>query len=102
MLLGTAEREKLLKRVSRSFYLTLRILPPSIRKPIGLAYLLARASDTIADTRLIAVPRRSEALLQFRKSIQQACDGTRFDLPNLGDIAEAQGTTPGERALLER
>ena len=40
----------LLKSVSRSFYLTIRILPARLQAPIGLAYLLARASDTIADT----------------------------------------------------
>ena len=43
----------LLRRVSRSFYLSLAVLPPAVRPTIGLAYLLARASDTIADTRLI-------------------------------------------------
>ncbi|MCI0869448.1 MAG: squalene/phytoene synthase family protein, partial [Chloroflexi bacterium] len=43
----------LLKGVSRSFYLTLRVLPGGIREPVGLAYLLARAADTIADTTLI-------------------------------------------------
>ena len=32
----------LLKNVSRSFYLTLRVLPGKIRTQIGLAYLLAR------------------------------------------------------------
>src|SRR5438045_9068521 len=40
----------LLKSVSRSFYLSIRILPRDLQAPIGLAYLLARASDTIADT----------------------------------------------------
>ena len=44
--------EGLLKGVSRSFYLTLRVLPANLRQPVGLAYLLARAADTIADTRL--------------------------------------------------
>lgn len=39
----------LLKKVSRSFYLTLRLLPPSVRGSISLAYLLARLSDTEAD-----------------------------------------------------
>lgn len=39
----------LLKRVSRSFYLSLRILPPAVRPTLSLAYLLARASDSIAD-----------------------------------------------------
>ncbi|MCH8298428.1 MAG: squalene/phytoene synthase family protein [Chloroflexi bacterium] len=41
-----------LKGVSRSFYLTIRILPKDLREPVGLAYLLARAGDTIADRRL--------------------------------------------------
>ena len=44
-----------LRSVSRSFYLSLAILPRSLREPIGLAYLLARAADTVADTR--ALPR---------------------------------------------
>ena len=43
----------LLKRVSRSFYLSLAVLPSAVRPTIGLAYLLARAADTIADTRLV-------------------------------------------------
>src|SRR5437870_4976362 len=37
----------LLRRVSRSFYLSLAILPRSLREPLGLAYLLARALDTL-------------------------------------------------------
>jgi farnesyl-diphosphate farnesyltransferase len=39
----------LLKRVSRSFYLTLRLLPAQVRESIALAYLLARLSDTLVD-----------------------------------------------------
>ncbi len=39
----------LLKRTSRSFYLTLRVLPAAVRPQIGLAYLLARTTDTVAD-----------------------------------------------------
>jgi len=40
---------KVLKDVSRSFYLSLRFLPEGFRTPTSLGYLLARASDTIAD-----------------------------------------------------
>ena len=36
----------LLKATSRSFYLTLRVLPARVRPQIGLAYLLARTTDT--------------------------------------------------------
>ena len=63
----------LLKRVSRSFYLTLRILPQSLRTPIGLAYLFARAADTIADTAVISPPERLTLLEQFR-GLFEYCD----------------------------
>src|SRR5262245_58143271 len=52
----------LLRSVSRSFYTTLRILPPQIRPQISLAYLLARTTDTIADTGLVPVAERLGAL----------------------------------------
>ncbi|MFU8893390.1 MAG: phytoene/squalene synthase family protein [Luteolibacter sp.] len=40
----------LLKRVSRSFYLSVRLLPAPMRRGVCIGYLLARASDTLADT----------------------------------------------------
>jgi len=52
----------LVKGVSRSFYLTLRLLPSNIREVISLGYLLARASDTIADTANLNWERRRECL----------------------------------------
>jgi farnesyl-diphosphate farnesyltransferase len=59
----------LLKGVSRSFYLSVRILKPSLRAPIGMAYLLARASDTIADTRMLPASRRVSSLHSFSEAI---------------------------------
>ena len=47
-----------LKQVSRSFYLTLIVVPRCVRDQIGLSYLFARAADTIADTDLIDRARR--------------------------------------------
>lgn len=58
-----------LRDVSRSFYLTMRVLPGSIRPQIGLAYLLARATDTIADTEIVPVERRLGALRDLRDRI---------------------------------
>ena len=52
----------LLTRVSRSFGLSLRLLPPEVRPVISLAYLLARTSDTLADAALVPVSKRVEAL----------------------------------------
>ena len=56
----------LLKETSRSFYLTLRVLPKAIRPQIGLAYLLARTTDTIADTELVPIEQRLDALKRLR------------------------------------
>ena len=57
---------QILPRVSRSFYLSLRILPKALRRPIGLAYLFCRAADTIADTRILLREQRLECLGQYR------------------------------------
>ncbi len=56
----------LLKGVSRSFYLTIRVLLRPVREPIQLAYLLARAADTIADTDALPSDTRYEHLKRFR------------------------------------
>ena len=85
----------LLKSVSRSFYLTIRILPARLQAPIGLAYLLARASDTIADTAEAPEPVRLRHLAAFGKMIRAgASDG----LPDLQ--REIQPPDPGERELI--
>jgi farnesyl-diphosphate farnesyltransferase len=87
----------LLRDVSRSFYLTLRILPGAIRPSIGLAYLLARATDTIADTELVPVNRRLTALQTLRDQIAQPAPFP----PEFDDLAQHQGL-PAERLLLAR
>ena len=60
----------LLASVSRSFYLSIRLLPRSLRAPIGLAYLLARASDTIADTAEAPVETRLRHLAALARMIR--------------------------------
>jgi len=63
-------RGPVLRSVSRSFYLSLRILPGALRDPLSLAYLLARATDTIADTPEPPLELRSEALRNLAVAIQ--------------------------------
>jgi farnesyl-diphosphate farnesyltransferase len=60
----------LLASVSRSFYLSIRILPRRLRTPIGLAYLLARASDTIADSAEVPVEVRLRHLAAFARMVR--------------------------------
>ncbi len=87
----------LLKDVSRSFYLTLRVLPGRIRPQIGLAYLLARTTDTIADTELVSLERRLAALEALRRRIL----GQSQAPLDLGELARRQGS-PAEGRLLDR
>jgi len=68
------ERELLaqLKSVSRSFYLTLRVLPAGARQPIAIAYLLARAADTIADSTAVPAKERLEGLAVLRRYLESS------------------------------
>jgi len=63
-------RGRVLRSVSRSFYLSLRILPAALRDPLSLAYLLARATDTIADTPEPPAALRTQALRELAAAIQ--------------------------------
>ncbi|WP_454767026.1 squalene/phytoene synthase family protein [Cupriavidus campinensis] len=90
----------LLKGVSRSFYLTLRILPAGMRDPVGLAYLLARAADTIADTALIPPPQRLALLLALRARVNGADDGGELVRRLAAEVASQQ-TLSDEKVLLE-
>jgi farnesyl-diphosphate farnesyltransferase len=72
-LLAPSEVElfRVLKDVSRSFYISVRFLPKRIRLTIALAYLLARTSDTIADTNGMVPRSRIEFLKEFLKQIYE-------------------------------
>jgi farnesyl-diphosphate farnesyltransferase len=87
----------LLRDVSRSFYLTLRILPSAVRPQIGLAYLLARTADTIADTELLSLDQRLNAL----QSLLARILGAKNEVLEFGQLARHQGSPP-ERVLLEK
>lgn len=89
--------ERLLREVSRSFYTTLWVLPGGVRHQIGLAYLLARATDTIADTEVLPVSERAAALRAYRERIL----GEHQRPLDFGGLARSQAS-PAERVLLER
>jgi farnesyl-diphosphate farnesyltransferase len=94
---GSEERlDGLLRDTSRSFYLALRVLPASVRPQIGLAYLLARTSDTIADTGVVTVDRRLDLLAQFRGRVL----GTSEAPMEAGELEQHQGSA-AERRLLK-
>jgi farnesyl-diphosphate farnesyltransferase len=74
------------------------VLPRTLREPVGLAYLLARAADTVADTRVLARDERLAHLHALRAGFAGAPTAVvpvaAACRPHLGSRAEA--------ALLER
>jgi farnesyl-diphosphate farnesyltransferase len=96
---GSILRGKILRQVSRSFYLSIFILPRKLRDPVSLGYLLARASDTIADTTQIPIELRIEKLRLLARGIQgEALGDAIVDLS--ASISPLQ-KNPSERALIE-
>jgi farnesyl-diphosphate farnesyltransferase len=87
----------LLRQVSRSFYLSLAVLPRPLREPLGLAYLLARAADTVADTRLLPRGARIGHLDVLRRAYAGAAGAGAV----AGACAPHQDHA-AERRLLER
>jgi len=60
----------LLKNTSRSLYLSVKMLPRSMRPAFGLAYLLCRYADTIADTELLSIEKRLDWVQQFPEVVR--------------------------------
>ena len=89
----------LLRSVSRSFYLSVRFLPAQLREPIAVAYLLARATDSVADTTGISGLVRIETLKMLSNGIQsKASREVVIDL--IASFVPLQ-TNESERRLLE-
>jgi farnesyl-diphosphate farnesyltransferase len=64
----------LLKGVSRSFYLSIRWLPQGIQAPVAVGYLLARATDTVADTTQLPYSDRLQGLQRMAQAITSLGD----------------------------
>jgi farnesyl-diphosphate farnesyltransferase len=90
----------LLKCVSRSFYLSLIVLPKPVREQIGLAYLFCRAADTIADTHIVPASERQQVLDMFRHQFQLPIPKTG-DLDRLQQLLRPHQATAGEGELLQ-
>src|SRR5256714_7068826 len=95
----SALRGSILASVSRSFYLSIRLLPKKLRDPVSLGYLLARASDTIADTTEVPIDLRTEKLRLLARGIQGEALGDAI-VGLSASLAPLQ-KNKAERALIE-
>lgn len=98
---GTASNvlSHLLPQVSRSFFLSLRVLPQGVRQSVGLAYLFCRAADTIADTTLLPPQQRLTYLAHYRAAFGEAGPVALASLPQ--QLTGVQ-QNPAECELLTR
>ena len=87
--------DKLLEGTSRSFYLTLKRLPKSVKGQIGLLYLLARISDTIADSGNSG----GEDLLELLEDYNNRAQGHSNSMPDFSNLSDVQ-ENPAEGLLL--
>ena len=87
--------DKLLEGTSRSFYLTLKRLPKSVKGQIGLLYLLARISDTIADSG----DSGGEDLLELLDDYNNRAQGHSDSMPDFSNLSDVQ-ENPAEGLLL--
>jgi len=95
--------DPILRRVSRTIFLTLRVAPSATRRALGLAYLFCRAADTIADTRLLPPSSRIQRLHAYRARFES--DGAGSRVADLEDVTRELGPAQAiaeERELLAR
>ena len=99
----SASQRELLRHVSRSFDLSIRLLPKALQAPVAIGYLLARATDTVADTTALPLAERQVLLDLMSQAI--AAQNTSADkcreLSRLTQAFAEQQTDPHERALMQ-
>lgn len=78
--------------MSRTFALTIRMLPAPLSRAVSVAYLVCRVADTIEDDSALPVPARQDLLNAWRRAV---VSGEPPVLPVTG-----VGHTPDEHALM--
>lgn len=91
--------KKILKGVSRSFFLSLIFLPKRVRVPMSLAFLACKAADTIADTDLMPAPKRLKWIDAYRELFAAPADGHAQSLS--GIPINSKGSSHAEAALIQ-
>jgi len=94
-----AYQEQILQDVSRTFALTIPLLPPPLRASVGTAYLVCRIADTVEDSAVLDAAAKHRFLEQFQTVVAGKGDADRFAAkvtPLLG-----KDTLDGEKDLVK-
>lgn len=96
---GGVNLKKILKGVSRSFYLSLILLPKKVRLQMGLAFLACKAADTIADTDLIPSAERLKLLDAYREMFGSPAEGHAATISS--SVKSQTGGSAAEYSLIQ-
>lgn len=66
--------DAMLPKVSRTFAICIRFLPPSLEHSVLVAYLLCRIADTIEDSTALDPPSKERLLLAFSQAVADPRD----------------------------
>ncbi len=83
-----AYQERILQGVSRTFALTIPLLPPPLRASVGTAYLICRIADTVEDSAVLDTVAKRRFLEQFHTVVAGGRGAGQFAAevaPLLGD-----------------
>src|SRR5262245_45465215 len=62
--------QEILPRVSRTFALCIRLLPPALEHSVLIAYLLCRIADTLEDSADLPAATKQSLLTQFKACLE--------------------------------
>lgn len=91
---------EILKKTSRTLYLSIRALPPRMSAPFCLCYLLCRAADSVADTKVVPYETRLARIKNFPLLVSDP----KFREEQIPDIIKdlTSGTElPSEKELMQ-
>ncbi len=74
-LLSDGEIQRQLNRTSRTFAISIPLLPDPLRRQVGLSYLLFRIADTVEDASSVDRDNRVALLHAFAEAMLLAADG---------------------------
>lgn len=91
-------QRQILQGVSRTFALTIPVLPAALCNAVGNAYLLCRIADTIEDDAALSFAAKRAYSAQFMDAVRGRSDGSEFSRSLAPQLAPHN--SPAERDLI--
>jgi farnesyl-diphosphate farnesyltransferase len=76
-------------KVSRTFALAIKFLPPRLRHSVFTAYLLCRVADTIEDSPDISITEKRNRLARLRNMLVDGAEGRSLRLDDIASLYES-------------